>query len=60
MSKWKVSSNPVAGKIMYQVHRIKDANEVDHSGNREYAGELVEDKAEAQALAARLNKEEQR
>lgn len=43
---------------MYQAYRIRDVDAVDHSGNREYAGEWTENKAEAQAVADRLNEEE--
>lgn len=56
-SKWKVSSNPVGGKTLYQVYRIRDLNEVNHSGNRENAGELTENKDEAQLAADLLNAE---
>ena len=48
-SKWFVSSNPIAGVMMYQAQRIKDTSAVDHSGNREYAGDFYENKADAQA-----------
>ena len=37
-SEWKVTSNPINGKTMYAVYRLKDINAVDHSGNREFAG----------------------
>lgn len=35
MGKWQVSSNCVGNEMLYQVYRIIDDNEVDHSGNRE-------------------------
>lgn len=57
-SEWKISSQYLGGRKVYQVYRIKDMRIVDHSGNREYAGGLTDDKAEAMALAERLNKEE--
>lgn len=57
-SKWKVSSNPVGGKTLYQAYRIRDINAVNHSGNREYSGDWTENKAVAQAVADRLNTEE--
>ena len=53
--KWKVTSNPIGDKLMYAVVRIKDVNEVDHSGNREYATGFMEDKQEAQKIADRMN-----
>ena len=55
---WKISSQYLGGRKVYQVYRIKDMRIVDHSGNREYAGGLTDDEAEAMALAERLNKEE--
>ena len=58
-SKWKISSQYLCGKKVYQVYRIKDVNAVDHSGNREYAGKLTNDEAEAMALAERMNAEEE-
>ena len=54
MSEWKVSSNPVAGKIFYQVFRIRDTSKIDHSGNRETRG-LYETREEAEKVAANLN-----
>ena len=57
-SKWFVSSNPIAGVMMYQAQRIKDTSAVDHSGNREYAGKLTDDEAAAMALAEKLNREQ--
>ncbi|WP_315443982.1 hypothetical protein [uncultured Selenomonas sp.] len=55
---WKISSQYLGGRKVYQVYRIKDMRIVDHSGNREYAGGLTNDEAEAMALAEKLNKEE--
>jgi hypothetical protein len=43
------------GKKYYQVYRIKDMKKVDHSGNREYKGGLMEDEFKAISLAKRLN-----
>ena len=59
-SAWKISSQYLCGRKVYQVYRIKDVNAVDHSGNREYAGKLTDDEAAALALAEQLNKEERR
>ena len=56
-SEWKISSMYLGGKKVYQVYRIKDMRKVDHSGNREYAGGLLHDEAEAMTLAEKLNKE---
>lgn len=54
---WKVSSNPVAGKLFHQVYRMRDITGVDRSGNRETYGGLWETKREAENLAELLNKE---
>lgn len=55
MSEWCVSSMWLNGKKYYQVYRIKDMKKVDHSGNREYKGGLMEDEFKAISLAKRLN-----
>ena len=57
-SEWKISSQYLSGRKVYQVYRIKDMRIVDHSGNREYAGGLTDDEAEAMALAEKLNREQ--
>ena len=56
-SEWKISSQYLGGRKVYQVYRIKDMRVVDHSGNREYTGGLLHDEAEAMELAAKLNRE---
>lgn len=56
-SKWKVTANPVGGKMWYAVYRIRDISEVDHSGNRQYYGGYIEDESEAKELASYLNEE---
>lgn len=53
--KWKVVHNPMAG---YIVARVRDIEKTVHSGNLEYYGEYSDDKAERQAVADELNKEE--
>ena len=57
-SEWRVTSNPFGGQIWYGVYRIRDINEVDHNGNREYRGGYFQTQKEADALAEYLNKEE--
>ena len=54
-SKWKVTSNVINEKRMYAVYRVLDVNEVDHSGNREFAGNYIDDRKAAQAAADVLN-----
>ena len=56
-SEWKISSMHLGGKKVYQVYRIKDMRVVDHSGNREYAGDLLHDEREAMTLAEKRNEE---
>lgn len=53
--KWKVSSNCIDGERMYIVYRLRDTSAVDHSGNREYAGEYTYNKAAALLQAEALN-----
>jgi len=55
---WKVTSNPIGGKTLYGVYRLLDINEVDHSGNREFAGNYVEDRQIAEFVAEQLNDKE--
>ena len=56
-SSWKISTNIVAGRELYQVYRIINVNEPDHSGNRETRGGLYESRIDAEKLAATLNAE---
>ncbi len=44
--------------MFYGVYRLRDVNEIDHSGNRETRGGWYEHRKEAEALARRLNTEE--
>ena len=53
--KWKVAKNPIAGEYMYAVYWLRDVNEVDHSGNREYAGGWTNNREAAQIVANQLN-----
>ena len=55
MSEWRVSSMLLNGKKYYQVYRIKDMTRVDHGGNREYKGGLMENEYTAIELAKKMN-----
>lgn len=55
-SEWRVTSNFIGGEKMYAVYRLRNINEVDHSGNREYAGGWISNKEAASIVAAGLNK----
>ena len=57
-SNWRVTANPVLGKMFYGVYRLKDVSDIDHSGNRETRGGYFGTRKEAEALAERLNEEE--
>ena len=57
-SNWRVTANPVAGKMLYGVYRLRDVSGIDHSGNRETKGGYFNTREEAEALAERLNEEE--
>ena len=54
-SEWRVSSNVVGDYKYYQVYRLKDINEVHHSGNREERPGVIEVYEEAVELARALN-----
>ena len=54
--KWKVIRNPMGG---YIVARVKNTEEIVHSGNLEYYGEYSDDKSERQAVADKLNAKEE-
>ena len=42
--------------MLYAVYRIRDVDEVDHSGNREYwRGGWIESREEAQRYADKMN-----
>lgn len=56
-SKWKVTANLVGGKMWYAVYRIRDIDELDHSGNRQYRGGYIGDKSKAEEYARWLNEE---
>lgn len=56
-SEWRVSSNPISGRTFYGVYRIRDINDIDHSGNRETRGGWYETREEAERLADKLNEE---
>ena len=57
---WKVTSNRINGKKMYAIYRLKDVNEVDHSGNREFAGGYVEDRLTVEIAAEYLNEKDEK
>ena len=57
-SAWRFLIRKLAGKIVYQVYRLKNMNAVDDYDNREYAGDILHNKREAMALAGRLNAKE--
>ena len=57
-SAWKIQSQYLGGKKIYQVYRLKDMDADDQIGNRTYASAWRRDKAEAAALMEKLNKEE--
>jgi len=56
-SEWRLESNFIGNEKYYRVVRIKDVNEVDHSGNRKYATEYMICKEKAQKIVDILNGE---
>ena len=53
--KWKVSSQFIGDERVFEVYRLRDISKVDHSGNREYAGEIIYSQDAAYAVAKGLN-----
>lgn len=60
-SEWRVTTNHIAtdeGRVpMYGIYRLRDVNEVDHSGNREELGRWFEDKELAEDVCRIMNEE---
>jgi hypothetical protein len=54
-NEWKVSTQYCGGEKIYQVYRIRDENEVDHTGNREYVPGIFETSEAAHEKAKELN-----
>ncbi len=52
---WKVSTQWVNGRKMFQVYRILNVSEFDHAGNREYAEGMFATESLAKEEAARKN-----
>lgn len=40
-SEWRVTSNYIGGEWFYGVYRLRDLDEIDHSGNREYVDDRI-------------------
>ena len=40
-SEWRVTCNDIGGELFYGVYRLRDLNEIDHSGNREYVDDRI-------------------
>ena len=57
-SEWRYLIRKLAGKMVYQVYRLKDINAIDNYDNREYAGDILYNKQDAILLAGRLNAKE--
>lgn len=58
-SEWRVTSNLIDDQKFYRVYRIRDTSEVDHSGNRQYAGDYTTDREAAVKFADILNRQEE-
>lgn len=56
-SEWRVSSYQIAGRTFYVVYRVRDINDIDHSGNRETRGGWYYTRGEAERFAEKLNEE---
>lgn len=40
-SEWRVTCNYIGGELFYGVYRLRDLDEIDHSGNREYVDDRI-------------------
>ena len=56
-SEWRVTTNIIGGVKKYGVYRIRDTNEVDHSGNREELDRWFDERELAQIYADSMNEE---
>lgn len=56
-SEWRVSSNQIAGRTFYSIYRVRDINDIDHSGNRETRVGWYYTRGEAERFAEKLNEE---
>lgn len=56
-SEWMVSYQYINGIKLYSVYRLKDVEEVDHSGNRETHSGFFENREDAEDYARTLNGE---
>lgn len=55
---WKVTSQYIGDEKVYQVYRLRNVNEVDHGGNREYVPKFTTNsKEEAIKMANKMNNE---
>ena len=68
-SEWRVTCNYICGGLVYNVYRLRDLDEIDHSGNRETPDKQFfdaienllgrklnpQDEAEAEKIAQLLN-----
>ena len=59
MSEWRVYSNIIAGHKEYGEYRLRDKDQIDHSGNRETYGEMFTQRVAAQKVADQLNSQEE-
>ena len=59
MSEWRVYSTILAGHKEYGVYRLRDKDQIDHSGNRETYGEMFTKRVDAQKAADKLNSQEE-
>ena len=53
-SEWRVTVNMIGSEKKYGVYRLRDVDEVDHSGNREDIGRWFDEREIAQVYADTL------
>ena len=57
--KWKIAHQRAGGETFIRVCRVRDTSEVVHCGNLEYCPGIFATDAEAEAMARKLNEEEE-
>lgn len=57
---WKITSQMIGDTRKYAIYRLLDTNMVDHSGNREYVGDYVDDRKTLEIMVDLLNEKERR
>lgn len=58
-SEWRVTANLIGGEMKYGAYRLRDVNEIDHSGNRETSDRWFNDREIAEDVVRIMNEAEE-